>query len=83
MSVGYSSPVHRACLLFVTVDYLRKAFNASLAVLIAYLSFPVMSNLLSHRQAMNTSFDSLRLVNTYGAFGRLFVQMPFVFYMGT
>ena len=29
-----------------------------------------MTNLLSSRQAMNTSFDPLRLVNTYGAFGR-------------
>lgn len=41
-----------------------------LGVLIAYLSIPVVQNLLSSRQAMNTSFDPLRLVNTYGAFGR-------------
>lgn len=38
-------------------------------VLLARLSVPVVVNLLSPRQAMNTSFDPLRIVNTYGAFG--------------
>lgn len=38
-------------------------------VLVMVLSIPVISNLLSPRQAMNTSFDRLHLVNTYGAFG--------------
>jgi hypothetical protein len=33
------------------------------------LSLPVVANLLSSSQAMNTSFDTLHLVNTYGAFG--------------
>eukprot|EP00494_Astrolonche_serrata_P008455 UN08494 len=32
-------------------------------------SYPVILNLLSKRQSMNRSFDSFRLVNTYGAFG--------------
>jgi len=36
---------------------------------IAYLSIPVVKNLLSERQVMNGSFGPLRLVNTYGAFG--------------
>jgi lipase maturation factor len=41
----------------------------ALAVVVVGLSaFPVR-NLLSRRQAMNTSFDRLRLVNSYGAFG--------------
>ena len=48
----------------------RKATNALLLVLIAYLSWPVVSNLLSPKQAMNTSFEPFRIVNTYGAFGR-------------
>lgn len=48
----------------------RRALNVSLAVLIGYLSVPVVMNLLSSRQVMNTSFDPLRIVNTYGAFGR-------------
>jgi hypothetical protein len=37
--------------------------------LIGVLSIPVVRNLLAKRQMMNFSFDPLRLVNTYGAFG--------------
>lgn len=48
--------------------------NFLLFCLIAYLSIPVVSNLVSRRQAMNRSFDSLRIVNTYGAFGRYAVS---------
>ncbi len=43
--------------------------NISFATLIMKLSIPVVKNLLSKRQIMNGSFDPLRLVNTYGAFG--------------
>ena len=38
-------------------------------VLVAFLSVGPVINLLSPRQMMNTSFDPLDLVNTYGAFG--------------
>ena len=48
----------------------RRVFEFMLGAMIAYLSIPVVQNLLSSRQAMNTSFDSFRIVNTYGAFGR-------------
>lgn len=37
--------------------------------LVAVLSYLPVRNLLSRRQQMNRSFDPLRLVNTYGAFG--------------
>ncbi|XP_015239114.1 PREDICTED: lipase maturation factor 1 [Cyprinodon variegatus] len=47
----------------------RRVVNISLGVLIGCLSVPVVINLLSPRQVMNTSFDPLRIVNTYGAFG--------------
>jgi Lipase maturation factor len=40
-----------------------------IAVLIALLSIQPVNNILSPRQIMNTSFDPLDLVNTYGAFG--------------
>ena len=41
-----------------------------LALVIAYLSLPVVQNLFSgERQSMNRSYDRLHLVNTYGAFG--------------
>lgn len=49
---------------------IRQVVNVSLGILIGCLSVPVLVNLLSPRQVMNTSFDPLRIVNTYGAFGR-------------
>jgi hypothetical protein len=39
------------------------------AAIVAYLSLPVVANLLGDRQSMNRSYDRLHLVNTYGAFG--------------
>ena len=39
------------------------------AAIVAVLSFFPVLNMISSRQVMNTSFDSLDLVNTYGAFG--------------
>jgi len=47
----------------------RQIVNLSFIILIAKLSVPVVKNLLSKKQIMNGSFDPLRLVNTYGAFG--------------
>ena len=41
----------------------------ALVVMVAVLSIAPVRNLLSARQAMNTSFNRLELVNTYGAFG--------------
>jgi hypothetical protein len=43
--------------------------TAGYAVLVAVLSVVPMLNLLSSSQVMNSSFDPLDLVNTYGAFG--------------
>ncbi|MDF9744713.1 lipase maturation factor family protein [Natrinema salsiterrestre] len=40
-----------------------------LAVLVIALSVRPVKNMLSERQLMNTAFDPLHLVNTYGAFG--------------
>ena len=40
-----------------------------LLLVIAYLSRPVVANLWSRNQVMNTSFDPFKVVNTYGAFG--------------
>jgi hypothetical protein len=40
-----------------------------LALLVAVLSVAPVRNMLSPGQRMNTSFDPLRLVNSYGAFG--------------
>jgi hypothetical protein len=41
----------------------------AVAAALLALSYRPARNLLSRRQLMNASFDSLRLVNTYGAFG--------------
>lgn len=38
-------------------------------IVVAWLSIPVVKNLFSRYQIMNTSFNQLHLVNTYGAFG--------------
>src|SRR5437764_9608783 len=40
-----------------------------LTLLVAWLSIAPVTNLVSNRQVMNTSFDPLDLVNSYGAFG--------------
>jgi hypothetical protein len=47
----------------------RRGVAIALAAVIAVLSLPVVANLASGRQVMNTSFNPLDLVNTYGAFG--------------
>ncbi|MBV8898274.1 MAG: lipase maturation factor family protein [Acidobacteriaceae bacterium] len=45
--------------------------NVALALAVAAMSVPVVVNMLSARQIMNTSFNSLHLVGTYGAFGSI------------
>uniref|UniRef100_A0A8C2H0F0 Lipase maturation factor n=1 Tax=Cyprinus carpio TaxID=7962 RepID=A0A8C2H0F0_CYPCA len=62
---------------------IRRVLNVSLGILIAYLSVPVVMNLLSSRQMMNTSFDPLRIVNTYGAFGSVTKERTEVVFQGT
>jgi hypothetical protein len=47
----------------------RRIASAFFGSWIAYLSIPVVKNLLAKKQLMNGSFGPWRLVNTYGAFG--------------
>ncbi|XP_047466015.1 lipase maturation factor 1 [Mugil cephalus] len=63
--------------------FVRRVVNISLGILIGYLSVPVVLNLLSSRQVMNTSFDPLRIVNTYGAFGSITKERTEVIFQGT
>jgi hypothetical protein len=49
----------------------QRAAVVTLAVLVAVLSVRPARNLVGRRQLMNASFDPLRLVNTYGAFGAI------------
>jgi hypothetical protein len=62
---------------------LRLAFAAALFGLLATGSAPVVANLLSSRQAMNTSFDAFKIVNTYGAFGSITKERTEVVLQGT
>jgi hypothetical protein len=49
----------------------QQAAVVALAILVVALSVRPARNLLGRRQLMNASFDPLRLVNTYGAFGAI------------
>lgn len=55
----------------------------ALAVIIGLLSIQPVVNMISSGQVMNTSFDPLDLVNTYGAFGTVGTQRPNVVFEGT
>jgi hypothetical protein len=55
----------------------------ALALIVALLSIQPAINLFSQKQIMNTSFDPLDLVNTYGAFGSVGDERPNVVFEGT
>ena len=55
----------------------------ALSILVAYLSIAPVLNLVSDRQVMNTSFNCLDLVNTYGAFGTVGRERPEIVFEGT
>ena len=56
---------------------------AVFAVAVALLSIPVVVNMLSGKQAMNTSFTRVPLVNTYGAFGSVGRERDQLVFEGT
>ena len=64
-------------------DIVRKIILFSLLALILTLSVGPVKNLISPNQIMNTSYDPLRLVNTYGAFGSVGKVRHEVVLMGT
>jgi hypothetical protein len=53
------------------------------AAVVAFLSIGPVANLLSPQQAMNTSFEPLELVNTYGAFGSVGRERGEIIFEGT
>lgn len=55
----------------------------ALAVVIGALSIQPVVNMISSRQIMNTSFNPLELVNTYGAFGTVGRERLNVVFEGT
>ena len=56
---------------------------AILVVVVAALSYDPVRNLMSSHQAMNTSFNRLNLVNTYGAFGSVGKERREIVFEGT
>jgi len=54
-----------------------------LAIAVALLSLGPVMNMMSPNQAMNSSFDRLHLVNTYGAFGSVGKVRHEVVFQGT
>ena len=55
----------------------------AIAAIVAVLSVQPLLNILSAHQIMNTSFDPLDLVNTYGAFGAVGKERFNVVFEGT
>ena len=55
----------------------------TLVALVSVLSYGPVANLLADRQIMNTSFDPLDLVNTYGAFGSVGRERNEIVFEGT
>jgi hypothetical protein len=54
-----------------TVGIVYRSITAVLAVTIGILSIQPVLNMMSTRQIMNTSYEPLHLVGTYGAFGSI------------
>jgi hypothetical protein len=61
----------------------RLIISGLLVCLIAGLSIQPVQNLIGRHQIMNTSFNSLELVNTYGAFGSIGREQYVVVFEGT
>lgn len=83
-------PVHRAATALAAahtiaqpVGRLRRVAVAALVATVAALSIQPVRNLLSPQQAMNTSFNRLALVNTYGAFGSVGKERGEIVFSGT
>ena len=61
----------------------RRLAVGALTVVVVLLSAAPAANMLSSRQVMNTSYDRLHLVNTYGAFGHVGKVRREVILLGT
>jgi hypothetical protein len=62
---------------------INNAVAVALSILVAYLSIDPVLNLVSRRQMMNTAFNRLDLVNTYGAFGTVGRERDEIIFEGT
>ena len=62
---------------------INNAIAVAFSILVAWLSIPTVLNLVSGRQLMNSSYDPLDLVNTYGAFGTVGRERDEIIFEGT
>src|SRR5216117_1254700 len=62
---------------------INNAIAIALSLLVVYLSVAPVLNLFSGRQLMNSSYDPLDLVNTYGAFGTVGRERDEIIFEGT
>ena len=76
-SIGRDSPGR------YTPNRFRRMVNIGICMLIGYLSIPIVKNMASEDQVMNTSFNPFRIVNTYGAFGSVNKERTEVVLFGT
>ena len=67
----------------VVKSLIHRRVNQGLFILILGLSIAPVMNLVSSHQMMNASFDSVHLVNTYGAFGSVSKERDEVIFFGT
>src|SRR5882724_1387635 len=62
---------------------INNAMAIALSIVVIYLSVAPVLNLFSGRQLMNSSYDPLDLVNTYGAFGSVGRERDEIIFEGT
>src|SRR2546421_1572084 len=62
---------------------INNTIAVALSILVAWLSIPIVMNLVGSRQLMNYSFSRLDLVNTYGAFGTVGRERNEIVFEGT
>jgi len=62
---------------------INNAIAIALSIVVVYLSVAPVLNLFSGRQLMNSSYDPLDLVNTYGAFGSVGRERDEIIFEGT
>jgi hypothetical protein len=65
------------------VSVARQVVAYAVVTLVVYLSINPVLNMVSSHQMMNSSFDRLDLVNTYGAFGSIGRRRPEIILQGT
>lgn len=75
--------VQRALVEGVPTKMSQRITSFVYAAVVVWLSIAPVKNLISTQQAMNTSFDPLHLVNTYGAFGSIDRERYELVFQGT